>query len=75
MDITEGRVAWETLLVPLMYRGKHWSFMEGGNLVQKNSDEKVVSTTHSIGNKIKVLADPKKTENYGAILVKILGRY
>lgn len=75
MDIVEGRMAWETLPMPLMYRGKHWSFMEGDNLVPKNSDEEVVSTTHCIGQKIKILADHKKTKNYGAILVKITGTY
>lgn len=42
--------------------------MEGDDLVQKNSDEKEVSTTHCLGNKIKVLADSKKTENYRDIL-------
>lgn len=73
MDIVEGRMAWETLPMPLMYRGKHWNFMEGDNLVPKNSDEEVVSTTHSIGKKIKILADHKKTDSCGAILVKITG--
>lgn len=71
MDITEGRMAWETLLMPLMYRGKHWSFMEGDSLVQKNRDEREVGTTHCTGKKIKVLTDPTKTENYGDILVKV----
>ena len=42
--------------------------MEGENLVQKKSNGKEVSRTHCVGQKIKVLADLKKTENYGDIL-------
>lgn len=57
VGVMEGIMAWETLLVPLMYGG---SFVDGDNAVQKSSDEKDLSTTHCVGKKIRGFAAPKK---------------